>query len=136
MTSLLYNLSRCTSLLCQHQNISKSQKWKKWRQKRKEKRANKPRKPVNISRRVYLLFGVVFVLFLLLFARLTYMQVYNKSFYTKKLEDNSKYTVRIASERGQIFDAKGIALTTNQSKDVITFTCCGKIGNFGDTDRD
>ena len=30
MTSLLYNLSRCTSLLCQHQNISKSQKWKKW----------------------------------------------------------------------------------------------------------
>ena len=99
-----------------------SQKWKKWRQKRKEKRANKPRKPVNISRRVYLLFGVVFVLFLLLFASLTYMQVYNKSFYTKKLEDNSKYTVRVASERGQIFDAKGIALTTNQSKDVITFT--------------
>ena len=34
----------------------------------------------------------------------------------------SKYTVRIASERGQIFDAKGVALTTNQSKDVITFT--------------
>ncbi len=99
-----------------------SQKWKIWRQKRKEKRANKPRKPVNVSRRVYLLFGVVFVLFLLLFARLTYMQVYNKSFYTKKLEDNSKYTVRIASERGQIFDAKGVALTTNQSKDVITFT--------------
>ena len=99
-----------------------SQKWEKQRQKRKEKRANKPRKPVNISRRVYLLFGVVFVLFLLLFARLTYMQVYNKSFYTKKLEDNSKYTVRIASERGQIFDAKGVALTTNQSKDVITFT--------------
>ncbi len=59
---------------------------------------------------------------MLLFARLTYMQVYNKSFYTKKLEDNSKYTVRIASERGQIFDAKGVALTTNQSKDVITFT--------------
>ena len=99
-----------------------SQKWEKRRQKRKEKRANKPRKPVNISRRVYLLFGVVFVLFLLLFARLTYMQVYNKSFYTKKLDDNSKYTVRIASERGQIFDAKGVALTTNQSKDVITFT--------------
>ena len=99
-----------------------SQKWEKRRQKRKEKRANKPRKPVSISRRVYLLFGVVFVLFLLLFARLTYMQVYNKSFYTKKLEDNSKYTVRIASERGQIFDAKGVALTTNQSKDVITFT--------------
>ena len=99
-----------------------SQKWEKRRQKRKEKRANKPRKPVNISRRVYLLFGIVFVLFLLLFARLTYMQVYNKSFYTKKLEDNSKYTVRIASERGQIFDAKGVALTTNQSKDVITFT--------------
>ena len=97
-----------------------SQKWEKRRQKRKEKRANKPRKPVNISRRVYLLFGVVFVLFLLLFARLTYMQVYNKSFYTKKLEDNSKYTVRIASERGQIFDAKEVALTTNQSKDVIT----------------
>ena len=97
-----------------------SQKWEKRRQKRKEKRANKPRKPVNISRRVYLLFGVVFVLFLLHFARLTYMQDYNKSFYTKKLEDNSKYTVRIASERGQIFDAKGVALTTNQSKDVIT----------------
>ena len=99
-----------------------NQNWKKWRQKQKDKRANKPKKPVNISRRVYLLFGVVFVLFLLLFARLTYMQVYNKSFYTKKLEDNSKYTVRIASERGQIFDAKGVALTTNQSKDVITFT--------------
>ena len=48
--------------------------------------------------------------FLLLFARLTYMQVYNKSFYTKKLEDNSKYTVRIASERGQIFDARGLLL--------------------------
>ena len=99
-----------------------NQNWKKWRQKQKDKRANKPKKPVNISRRVYLLFGVVLVLFLLLFARLAYMQISNKSFYAKKLEDNSKYTVRIASERGQIFDAKGVALTTNQSKDVITFT--------------
>lgn len=99
-----------------------SQKWEKRRQKQKDKRANKPKKPVNISRRVYLLFGVVLVLFLLLFARLAYMQISNKSFYAKKLEDNSKYTVRIASERGQIFDAKGVALTTNQSKDVITFT--------------
>ncbi|MFR6600215.1 MAG: hypothetical protein ACLUSV_04785 [Streptococcus sp.] len=49
------------------------------------------------------------------------MQISNKSFYAKKLEDNSKYTVRIASERGQILMLR-VALTTNQSKDVITFT--------------
>ena len=28
------------------------------------------------------------------------------------------YTVRITNELGQIFDAKGVALTTNQSKDI------------------
>ena len=87
-----------------------SQKWKKWRQKRKEKRANKPRKPVNISRRVYLLFGVVFVLFLLLFARLTYMQVYNKSFYTKKLEDNSKYMLGLQANVGKSLMPRGLLL--------------------------
>lgn len=99
-----------------------SKKWKERSQKKKEQRAKKTRKPVNISRRVYLLFAIVLLLFVVLFARLAYMQVTNRSFYAKKLEDNSTYTVRIASERGQIYDAKGLALTTNQSKDVITFT--------------
>ena len=62
-----------------------SQKWKKWRQKRKEKRANKPRKPVNISRRVYLLFGVVVVVFLFLFWGVADIEVFNKCFFYKKL---------------------------------------------------
>lgn len=99
-----------------------TEKWKKKRRERKARLAKKTAKPVNISRRVYLLFGLVLVLFLVLFARLAYMQVANQAFYTKKLEDNSTYTVRIASERGQIFDAKGTPLTTNKSKDVVTFT--------------
>ncbi|MGT2907210.1 penicillin-binding protein PBP2B [Streptococcus dentiloxodontae] len=85
-------------------------------------KAAKPRKPIKISRRVYILFGIVLAIFLVLFGRLAYMQVTDKQYYTNLLEKNSTYTVKTASERGQIYDADGVALTTNQSKTVITFT--------------
>ena len=49
------------------------------------------------------------------------MQVYNKSFYTKKLEDNSGIQLGLQANVGKSL-MQGVALTTNQSKDVITFT--------------
>ncbi len=76
-----------------------------------------------ILKRVNFLFFVIFVLFLSLIAKLYNMQIMNKSFYDKKTVTSGSVTkVTEGSVRGQIFDAKGIALVSNKTLQTINFT--------------
>ncbi|MDG3141550.1 penicillin-binding protein PBP2B [Streptococcus suis] len=75
-----------------------------------------------IAKRFYLLFGTVVFLFIILIIRLANMQLVNKDFYVQKLKATTTYRVSTSTERGQIYDAKGVALVTNTSKKVLTFT--------------
>ncbi|WP_164828444.1 penicillin-binding protein PBP2B, partial [Streptococcus sp. DD11] len=74
------------------------------------------------TRRLYLLFGLVMMLFLALIARLGYMQVVNQDFYTEKLAKASKTKITTSSVRGQIYDAAGTPLVENTTKQVVTYT--------------
>lgn len=76
----------------------------------------------SITRRLYLLFGIVMFLFLALIARLGYMQVVNQDFYTDKLAKASKTRITTSSVRGQIYDATGKPLVENTTKQVVTYT--------------
>ena len=76
----------------------------------------------SITRRLYLLFGIVMLLFLALIARLGYMQVVNQDFYTDKLAKASKTKITTSSVRGQIYDATGKPLVENTTKQVVTYT--------------
>ena len=76
----------------------------------------------SITRRLYLLFGIVMFLFLALIARLGYMQVVNQDFYTDKLAKASKTKITTSSVRGQIYDATGRPLVENTTKQVVTYT--------------
>ena len=76
----------------------------------------------SITRRLYLLFGIVGVLFLTLIVRLGYMQVINQRFYTDKLAKASKTRITTSSVRGQIYDAAGNPLVENTTKQVVTYT--------------
>lgn len=76
----------------------------------------------HVPKRLFLLFGVVVCLFLVLIGRLAYMQLYNKDFYVKKMATASKKTVTTPSVRGEIFDATGKVLVSNKTKQVVSFT--------------
>lgn len=76
----------------------------------------------SMTGRLYLLFGIVMILFLALIARLGYMQVINQQFYTDKLAKASKTKITTSSVRGQIYDATGKPLVENTTKQVVTYT--------------
>ena len=76
----------------------------------------------SMTGRLYLLFGIVIILFLALIARLGYMQVVNQKFYTDKLARASKSKITTSSVRGQIYDATGQPLVENTTKQVVTYT--------------
>ncbi|WP_394404833.1 penicillin-binding protein PBP2B [Streptococcus sp. 20-1249] len=76
----------------------------------------------HIPRRLYILFSLVVLLFTALIARLAYMQIVNQEFYTNKLAKASKKTITTSSVRGQIYDAKGVALVENEVEQVVAFT--------------
>lgn len=76
----------------------------------------------TLLRRIYLLFFVVVLLFSVLVLRLAEMQLLNRSFYDKKLTASTTYRVATPSARGQIYDAKGQPLVTNQAREAIAFT--------------
>lgn len=76
-----------------------------------------------ILKRINVLFFLIFALFLILVGRLYQMQIANKSFYDKKLATSgSMTTVTEGTERGQIYDAKGVPLVYNQPLQTINFT--------------
>lgn len=76
----------------------------------------------SITRRMYLLFSLICLLFLALIARLGYMQITHQAYYTDKLAKATKKTVKQGSVRGQIYDASGKPLVENVGKQVLTFT--------------
>ncbi|MBF0777266.1 penicillin-binding protein 2 [Streptococcus cuniculi] len=55
------------------------------------------------------------------------MQIINKDFYTDKLAKASQKVITNSSVRGQIYDAKGLALVENQVEQVATFTRSNKM---------
>ncbi|MGM5485638.1 MAG: penicillin-binding protein 2, partial [Pseudolactococcus raffinolactis] len=76
-----------------------------------------------ILKRVNVLFFFIFALFLILVGRLYQMQIANKSFYDKKLATSgSLSTVTEGTARGQIYDAQGLPLVSNQAVQTINFT--------------
>lgn len=75
-----------------------------------------------LARRFYLLFLTVVLLFSILILRLADMQLINSQFYIQKLKATTTYTVLTSTERGQIYDVKGVPLVSNKSKKVLTFT--------------
>ena len=76
-----------------------------------------------ILKRVNVLFFFIFALFLILVGRLYHMQIANKSFYDKKLATSgSLSTVTEGTARGQIYDAQGLPLVSNQAVQTINFT--------------
>ena len=80
-----------------------------------------------IPRRLNVLFFIVILLFSLLIARLAYMQIINRDFYSQKLATASQKTIQKSSVRGQIYDAKGQALVENQVIQVVSFTRSNRI---------
>ena len=80
-----------------------------------------------IPRRLNVLFSIVILLLSVLLARLAYMQIMNREFYTKKLATASKKTIKISSVRGEIYDAKGQSLVENQVIQVVSFTRSNRI---------
>ena len=80
-----------------------------------------------IPRRLNVLFSIVILLLSVLLARLAYMQIMNREFYTKKLATASQKTIKISSVRGEIYDAKGQSLVENQVIQVVSFTRSNRI---------
>lgn len=80
-----------------------------------------------IPRRLMILFAIVILLFTLLVTRLAYMQIVNQAFYTEKLSTASQKVVTHSSVRGQIYDAKGVALVENDVEQVVAFTRSNQI---------
>ena len=80
------------------------------------------KKRTSITKRIYLIFAVIVVLFSIIVLRLAQMQILNKSFYDTKLNSSTTYKVTSSSPRGQIFDAAGNLLVSNNVKQVVAFT--------------
>ncbi|MER0123397.1 penicillin-binding protein PBP2B [Streptococcus sp. ZJ93] len=93
----------------------------------KQTHSRKGREDSFIPRRLTILFAIVIVLFSVLIARLAYMQIINKEFYTDKLAKASQKVITNSSVRGQIYDAKGVPLVENQVEQVATFTRSNKM---------
>lgn len=80
-----------------------------------------------IPRRLNILFSIVILLFSVLIARLAYMQIIDKEFYSNKLATASQKKISKSSVRGQIYDAKGVTLVDNQVIQVVSFTRSNRI---------
>ncbi|MGK0551359.1 penicillin-binding transpeptidase domain-containing protein [Enterococcus faecalis] len=98
--------------------ISILDKVKKSSQEPKNQRGRKPHIPFRLN----LLFFVIFTLFVALIVRLGYLQIVDGEEYTKRITENSTLTIKTASPRGEIYDAKGKLLASNKANLAITYT--------------
>lgn len=80
------------------------------------------KKPASMTKRIYLIFSIIVVLFLIIILRLAQMQILNKSFYDEKLNSSTTYTVTTSNPRGEIYDAAGNLLVSNTVNQVVAFT--------------
>lgn len=97
----------------------------KFAKKTTEKKVRKfkiDKKPTSMTKRIYLIFSVIVVLFSIIILRLAQMQILNKSFYDEKLNASTTYTVTTSKPRGEIYDAAGNLLVSNTVKQVVAFT--------------
>lgn len=97
----------------------------KFAKKTTEKKVRKfkiDKKPTSMTKRIYLIFSVIVVLFSIIILRLAQMQILNRSFYDEKLNSSTTYTVTTSNPRGEIYDAAGNLLVSNTVKQVVAFT--------------
>lgn len=97
----------------------------KFAKKTTEKKVRKfkiDKNPTSMTKRIYLIFSVIVVLFSIIILRLAQMQILNKSFYDEKLNSSTTYTVTTSNPRGEIYDAAGNLLVSNTVKQVVAFT--------------
>lgn len=97
----------------------------KFAKKTTEKKVRKfkiDKKLTSMTKRIYLIFSVIVVLFSIIILRLAQMQILNKSFYDEKLNSSTTYTVTTSNPRGEIYDAAGNLLVSNTVKQVVAFT--------------
>lgn len=90
--------------------------------KNKQRAVKVKKKEASIPRRINLLFFVIVCLFTLIILRLAQMQILEQDFYNQKLTASTLYTVKLSSPRGEIYDAAGKALVSNDVKQVLAYT--------------
>lgn len=71
--------------------------------------------------RVAVLGGIALAVFLLLAARLWYVQVARGSEYTSRIRNTSQVSVRLPAVRGEILDRNGIPLARNRASNTLEF---------------
>ncbi len=75
-----------------------------------------------ISKRILAFASMVVVIFLILFVRLIYIQVFSNERYVALTDDYTSVTQYISAPRGQIFDAKGNVLAKTVVSHNIVYT--------------
>lgn len=76
----------------------------------------------HIPFRLNFLFFIVFALFVTLLVQLAYLQIANGEYFATKLKWDQKTIIKGNAPRGQIYDANGKVLVSNQSKQAIVYT--------------
>lgn len=76
----------------------------------------------QIPFRLNFLFFIVFILFVSLIIRLSYLQITNHNFFVTKIETSQKNVVQGNAPRGMIYDEKGKVLVNNKGNQAIIYT--------------
>lgn len=92
----------------------------KKRKKRPEPEHDFPASDLNRERRLILLFGIFMLGFVIVAARLGYIQIVKADEYSARAVSKQTRTINVTSERGTIFDANGKALAMNESGYIVS----------------
>lgn len=76
----------------------------------------------DTKNRVYIFFGVIVLIYLLLILKMYHLQVVKYDYYKKLAEDNSIKRKKIESPRGKIYDRNGKLIVTNIAGYKLVFT--------------
>lgn len=86
----------------------------------------------DFKQRLYIAAGIVTLVFILLFTRFIYVQVFRYDFYRTQANNNRMTTVPTPPNRGIIMDRHGVILARNYSAYTVELTP-GKIANLNAT---
>ncbi len=76
----------------------------------------------EISHRILVLSGSILIIFLIIFIRLVYIQVFSYDEYTAKKDDYTSIQQYVSAPRGQIYDVKGRVLAKTVVSHNIVYT--------------
>ena len=81
---------------------------------------SEPATPLTRKRRLIFLFGLFMIGFVILAARLGYIQVVKAEDYTSQAVSKQTKSIPVTSERGTIYDANGKALAMNEAGYIVS----------------